>query len=358
MGNAEARALTASFLAILILLVLIYIGSRGLQNFDAALVGYAVGTIFAFGGLVYRYTLWLSRPPTSRYFRAGWRYFFSWSNFRRYTLLIPRAWWTDIFAQTFIARRSALRWVMHMSIFWGVLLSLFITIPLTFGWFRFTLVPPEDYRVWFFGVSIMDFPLETVLSWVIFHGLDFTAVLLLIGVGIALWRRVTDAGLLTTQSLGFDLLPLVLLFGIAVTGLALTASSVLWEGRFYWFISLTHQVIVVGWLLVLPFGKFFHIVERPATIGITLYQTVNQHLEQASSSVAAAETAPDGARCRGCGEAMPSAQFVRDVKATLHDLGQSYALGDDRGELQDYCPTCKRKLRGRAYYQLQKDRFL
>src|SRR5690606_24992599 len=129
----EARALTASVLAVLVLLVLIYVGSRGLENFDAALVGYAVGTIFAVAGLVYRYTLWLARPPTSRYFLAGWRYFFSWRNFRRYTLLIPRAWWTDILAQTFIFRRSPLRWVMHMSIFWGVLISLFITIPLTFG---------------------------------------------------------------------------------------------------------------------------------------------------------------------------------------------------------------------------------
>jgi hypothetical protein len=352
----EARALTVTAVAVLTLLALIYLGSEGLRNFDAALVGYAVGTIFAFAGLVYRYMLWLARPPTSRYFKAGWRYFFSWSNFRRYTLLIPRAWWTDIFAQTFIARRSVLRWLMHMSIFWGVVLSLLITIPLTFGWFRFTLVPPEDYRIWFFGVALTDFPLETPLSWVIFHGLDFTAVLLLIGVGIALWRRLIDAGLLTTQSFGFDLLPLVLLFGIAVTGLALTGSSLLWEGRFYWFISLTHQVIVVGWLLLLPFGKFFHIVERPATIGITLYQTVNQHLEEGTA--AASAPSPVGARCRGCGEAMPSAQFVRDVQATLRDLGQSYSLGDDRGSLQDYCPTCKRRLRGRAYYQLQKDRFL
>jgi hypothetical protein len=356
-GAPERRALLASALAVGVLLVLIYIGSDRLQNFDTALVGYAVGAVFAFAGLVYRYTLWLTRPPTSRYFRAGWRYFFSWSNFRHYMLLVPRAWWTDILAQTFILRRGLLRWAMHMSIFWGVILSLLITVPLTFGWFRFTLIPPDHYRIWFFGVRLNSFPLETALSWVIFHGLDFTAALLLAGIAIAFWRRVTDAGLLTTQSFGFDLLPLVLLFGIAVTGLALTGSSLLWDGRFYWFISLTHQLVVVGWLLVLPFGKFFHIVERPATIGVTLYQTVNQRVEEAAASPSAIGGFTPG-RCRACGEALPSAQFIQDVQATLSDLGQSYALGSGRGTLQDYCPTCKRKLRGRAYYRLQQDRFL
>ncbi len=65
----------------------------------------------------------MTRPPTWRYFRAGWSNFLSWRNFRRYTLLIPKAWWTDIFAQTFIRARSTQRWLMHLAIFWGVVLS-------------------------------------------------------------------------------------------------------------------------------------------------------------------------------------------------------------------------------------------
>ena len=82
---------------------------------------------------------------------------------------------------------------------------------------------------------------------------------------------MTNVGLLAIQRFGFDLVPLVLLVAIAVTGLALTASSLFWGGRFYWFISLTHEVVVVLWLLSIPFGKFFHIIERPASIGVTLY---------------------------------------------------------------------------------------
>lgn len=346
----ERIALLLSALAVAVLLVLIYVGSRGLRDFDSALIGYAVGTVVAVAGLVYRYSLWVTRPPTWRYFRGGWRGFLSWKNFRRYTFLVPVAWWTDIFAQTFILRRGFSRWLMHMCIFWGVVLSLAITLPLTFGWFRFTLEPGLEYRMWVFGFETVKFPLETALAWVIFHGLDFTAVLLLIGVGIALWKRSTDAGMLATQRFGFDLLPLVLLAAIAITGLALTASSMFWEGHHYWFISLVHQVVVVGWLLILPFGKFFHIVERPATIGVTLYQRLGEEAPRPSGAGAA------GA-CAGCAEPLPSLQFAEDLKATLGDLGQRYEMAEF-GVLQDYCPTCKRTLRGRAYFQQLGNQFL
>lgn len=350
-ARGELPAVVAAVASAALLLLLIYLGSRGLRDFDAALIGYAVASVFALAGVVYRYTLWITRPPTWRYFKAGWSNFLSWRNFRCYTLLIPLAWWHDIFAQTFILRRGFQRWLMHMSIFWGVVLSCLITFPLSFGWIRFSFVPPDLYQLWFFGLPILQFPIEAGTGFALFHALDFTAVLLLIGLALALHRRTTDAGLLTTQRFGFDLVPLVLLFAIAVTGLALTASSLWWEGRYYWFISLTHQATVVIWLLSLPFGKFFHIVQRPASIGVTLYQTVNQDVEHFS------ERAPTG-RCRRCGRELPSQQFIDDLKATLVDLNQNYDLGGGLGWLQEYCPTCKRILRGQAYYQLMRNRFL
>jgi hypothetical protein len=351
MVRRELPAATLTGVAAAVLLALIYVGSRGLKDFDSALIGYAVASVFAFAALVYRYTRWITRPPTWRYFRAGWASFLSWRNFRRYTTLIPVAWWTDLLAQTFIRQRGARRWLMHLAIFWGVVLSCAITFPLTFGWIRFTYLPPADYLLWFFGLPILRFPIQAGTGFALFHALDWTALLLIVGLGIALWRRTTNAGLLATQRFGFDLLPLVLLFAIAVTGLALTASSLWWEGRFYWFISLSHQIVVVAWLLSLPFGKFFHIVERPATIGVTLYQTVNQDVEHYGPR-------PQTGRCARCGEELPSGQFVADLEATLADLGQRYDLGEERGSLQDYCPTCKRALRGRAYFQLMGKRFL
>lgn len=348
------RGLPAAVIAtasVAVLLALIYAGSRGLKDFDSALAGYAVATLFAVAAVVYRYTLWITRPPTWRYFKAGWTSFLSWRNFRRYTWLVPLAWWHDIFGQTFILKRSFKRWAAHMSIFWGVLLSLAITLPLTFGWIRFTLVPPTDYRLWVFGIPLLVFPAEAGIGFALFHALDFTAVLLIIGVGIALWRRITDAGLLATQRFGYDLVPLVLLFAISVTGLLLTASSLWWDGAFYWFLSLTHQVTVVLWLISIPFGKFFHIVQRPASIGVTLYQTVNQDVAHYNPQQ------PTG-HCRRCDQELPSFQFVSDLMATLGDLGQNYHLHGERGWLQEYCPTCKRVLRGQAYYQLMGKRFL
>jgi hypothetical protein len=361
-SSSEPRQLPAALFAaatVIVLVLLIYLGSSQFRHFDSALVGYAVATVVAAAALVYRYTLWIAKPPTWRYFRAGWANFLSWDNFRRYATLIPKAWWTDIFAQTFILRRSFARWVMHMSIFWGVVISLLVTIPLTFGWLHFTLAQPGTYQMWVFGIAFITFPVETPISWVLFHALDFSAVLLLIGLSIAFWRRVTDAGLLATQRFGFDLLPLLLLFAIAVTGLALTASQMWWEGRFYWFLALTHEVTVVAWFLSLPFGKFFHIVERPASIGVTLYQTVNQDEEQRADRRARdGEPLPAGGHCRRCGERLPSAQFVSDLKASLYDLGQAYDLGEGAGMLQDYCPTCKRILRGQGYYRTLGNRFL
>lgn len=348
---AVALAVTA------LLLVLIVIGSRGLRDFDSALIGYAVATVFAVAALAYRYMLWVNRPPTWRYFRAGWANFFSLRNVRRYTLLIPKAWWTDIFAQTFILKRGWPRWLMHMAIFWGVILSLAITLPLTFGWLRFTLVPPDQYLAWFFGLPIFHFPIEAGAGFAIYHGLDFTAALLIIGLAIALWRRVTNAGFLAIQRFGFDMVPLILLFAIAITGLALTASSAWWNGKFYWFISLVHQVTVVAWLLSIPFGKFFHIIQRPASIGVTLYQTISQDVEHYADDKQQQETVGTGI-CKRCGEALPSQQFIQDLQGVLGDLGQDYDLGERHGVLQEYCPTCKRILRGKAYYALMEKRFL
>ncbi len=51
---------------------LIVVGSRNLDHFDAALVGYTFATLFATFGVTYRYAMWLQRPPTRLYWRRGW----------------------------------------------------------------------------------------------------------------------------------------------------------------------------------------------------------------------------------------------------------------------------------------------
>lgn len=204
------------------------------------------------------------------------------------------------------------------------------------------------------------FPIEAGIGFATYHALDYTALLLIVGVVIALWRRIVDAGLMAMQRLSFDLVPLIMLIAIAVTGLALTASSTWWDGRFYWFISLTHQVTVVVWLLSIPFGKFFHIIQRPASIGVTLYQTVNQDIEHYGprEQKETVMVASESRACKRCAQPLPSQQFIQDLKGVLNDLGQTYDLGEELGSMQDYCPTCKRVLRGTAYYHLMGKRFL
>jgi hypothetical protein len=71
----------------------IYLGSRGLRYFDAALIGYATATVFLALGVTYRYAVWVSSPPARRYLRRGWQAFFSWRNFRRLPTAVPRSAW-------------------------------------------------------------------------------------------------------------------------------------------------------------------------------------------------------------------------------------------------------------------------
>ncbi|MFN8634573.1 MAG: hypothetical protein U0893_12005 [Chloroflexota bacterium] len=106
---------------------------------------------------------------------------------------------------------------------------------------------------------------------------------------------------------------------------------------------------MVAWLFSLPFGKFFHIVQRPY-----LHRRDAVSGGEPGRGRHGPEQRPPAASSQG-GE-LPSEQFIADLKTTLADLGQQYQLGDGQGVLQDYCPTCKRILRGQAYYRVMGNR--
>lgn len=345
--NERARAIALGLAAALALTLLIALGSRGFHWFDSALIGYAVATIFCVAAFTYKCTFWLLPPPTDRYFWRSWQLFFSFERFRRYTSLIPRA-IVDLFLQRFIRKRSVYRWIMHQCLFGGVALSCAITFPLTFGWLRFTQPTPQAYQVWIFGFPAITFPPYSLFGWLLFHALDLTA-LLLVGLVMAFHRRFHDLAAIAIQRFRFDIMPLALLIAIVVSGLALTADSAWFNGAFYSYISLTHEAIVVLWLISLPFGKFFHITERPATVGIELYW----------------RTGADEAKhnCPRCGLPFLPARFIADLKQTLHAVGEDYCVPPPEmgpaelaripdAELpvrvtwwQDFCPECKRIMR-------------
>lgn len=337
----QLRAGAWATMATALLVAAIVVGSRNLQNFDPALVIYTFAVIFATWGIVYHYAVWLNKPPTRRFFER------TFSTLRSYgvgrgALVLGRSAVTHIFAQTFIAQRSRLRWAMHQCLFWGCLLAVAITFPLVFGWIHFTSTGDDQmmYVTYLFGFPVGSFPIRTVLSWLLFHGLDIAAVLVLAGIALALWRRMRDRGAIALQDLTADFLPLVMLFAISVTGLALTVSTLWFRGAFYGFLAILHAITVIGALLYLPFGKFFHIFQRPAQLGVKLYK--------------AAGDAGEGAECARCGRRYAARMQIDDLESVLPPLGFDYRFGP-AGHWVELCPACKRASLATAQMRMKEE---
>ncbi len=89
----------------------------------------------------------------------------------------------------------------------------------------------------------------------------------LAGCALAFLRRSRDEGDSATQRFDLDILPLLLLIAVSVTGLLLTASETWLQGRNFGTLAFIHEMTVILMLLFLPFGKLFHIVQRPAQAG-------------------------------------------------------------------------------------------
>lgn len=313
-----------------LLVAAIVVGSRNLQNFDPALVIYTFATVFATWGVVYHYRVWLDKPPTRVYWERGWELFREAGVFRG-TVRLVRTAATHLAAQTFIRRRSTLRWWMHQLLFWGCILAVLITFPLVFGWISFQTLPTdqETYVVLLYGFPVQSFRLHTLLAELLFHGLDISAILVLGGIALSLWRRFRDRGAQAVQSFALDFLPIIMLFAISVTGLALTVSQNWVRGEFYSFLAILHAITVIAVLLYLPFGKFFHIFQRPAQLGVKFYQ-------------AAGETG-EPALCKRCGGRFASKMHIEDLKRVLPQVGFDYRMEGAGGSWQELCPACKRK---------------
>jgi hypothetical protein len=321
-----------------ILAALIVYGSRRLDHFDAALVGYTFATLFAAFGVTYRYAMWLNRPPTRMYWRAGWRLFAAPRLAGPHAAEIARRFFLEFAANRFIFRRDRLRGLAHWLIMWGCILAAAITFPLVWGWIHFETVPGtlDAYRTYVFGLPVADFPVHSLAAFVIFHGLVWSSFLVIAGVMLAFRRRIVDRGALAVQQFGFDMLPLVLLFAISVTGLMLTASYTWMKGYAYDFLAILHAVTVILTLLWLPFGKLFHIFQRPAQLGVSLYKDAGRQGAQAA--------------CVRCGRPFASAMMVDDLMEVERQLGFAYEIEERPGvtHYQQVCPRCRRALFGLA----------
>lgn len=320
------RALTHGILAALGLLALIVWGSGHLREFDAALVPYTAATIFATFAIVYRYTIWLQRPATRLYWAKGWRYFLRPRILGRNLLRFGQLVVADLLTQRFIGRRSRLRWVAHLLISWGCMLAFAVTFPLVWGWIHFESVSGTEmsYDIYLFSASVLTLPIDHPVMWLFFNALNISAVMVLAGIALAFVRRLQDPGAMAVQQFPNDMVPLLMLVAISATGLMLTVSARFMHGAQYQFISITHAITVIHFLLYLPFGKFFHIFQRPAQLGVAYYKEAGEREGPAT--------------CPRCGTAFTSALHLRDLKGLMNELGFAY------DEHHTLCPACRRKL--------------
>lgn len=323
---------TAWGIAVTLLLgVLILVGSRNLEHFDAALVAYTFAVLFATFGLTYRYAMWLQRPPTAVYWRRGWQAFFK----RGFRMRNVGVWFqrvgSEVMANRFIFRRGRLRGLTHLLIMWGCIIAVLITFPLVFGWLHFQPVPGniQWYQAVIFGFPTFTFPVDSAAAFFLFHGLVWSSFLVIAGVMLAMRRRMREEGAASVQRMAEDFMPLILLFAVSLTGLMLTASYTWMKGYAYTFIAILHAITVIGTFLWLPFGKFFHIFQRPAQLGVGFYKDVG--------------AAGEPALCRRCGHPFTSRMHVEDLIEVERKLGYRYEIpGSEAEHYQWICPPCRR----------------
>jgi hypothetical protein len=341
MRREVVLATLAGCVVTLFLALLIVVGSRRLSHFDAALVGYTFATLFAAFGITYRYTIWLQRPPTWLYFKRGWQLFLDPRHLPRNLAVWAGRLVNAFVLNHFIWRRSAARGLAHWLILWGCIIAAAITFPLVFGWIHFMHHDSdfERYRVVVFGFETASFRIESLLGMLIFHGLVWSALLVIAGVMLAMRRRMRDRDAAAMQTFGEDIVPLVLLFAISVSGLMLVVSYEWMQGYAYEFLAILHAAIVIGTLVWLPFGKFFHIFQRPAQLGVSFYKDAGQRGEQAL--------------CSRCGQAFAAKMHVEDLILVEGQLGYQYeSPGAVVDHFQRICPRCRRVMTALAQGRL------
>ncbi|HYF90788.1 MAG TPA: hypothetical protein VD969_00940 [Symbiobacteriaceae bacterium] len=323
------------------LLVAVYLGSQQFLELDKSLLGYLVGTFCFIGGSTYRLAQFLGRPQAAMYFKGALTYLFDKDvrrsvKRRRSAMTAAKGLVTNVVAQDFIWRRGWFRWLLHFNIAWGCLLSFAITFPLVFGWFRFKLVSADEYQIMIFGLPTVVFPIESLFGRLIYHALDFSAVMVVFGVILAYYKRFKAERFMIGGRSTWDLLPLHLLILVSLTGLLLTVSSAFLRGAGYTVITLTHQVLVIALLAYTPFSKLFHFLFRPLAVAVMVYH----------------EASGEQQHCRKCGEAYAPAKQVADLKQVLGEKSFSQPILEAPvldAEALDLCPSCKRDYRARRY---------
>ncbi|MCM3440140.1 hypothetical protein AB3Z07_20695 [Metabacillus halosaccharovorans] len=310
------------FLTVSGMIILSFIATRMFTHVDLNLYGYMVGTIVFIGGFFYRFIAWGERPPTKIFIKKGIKLLF-----RKST---PKTSVDQLAIYKFIWNRSIYRWTQHMMIGWGCILSCFVTFPLVFGWMYFTMEENGYYTVVALGIDIMSVKADGIIAFFFYNALNITAIMVIIGVCMALYRRLKNMQARAEQTFMYDFLPLYLLLLISVTGLALTFMNVFLHGKGQPIMSLIHQYSVIITLIYLPFGKLAHIPFRPLSVFARNYR--EHYAEQSMKD------------CKICGEAFVSAEQSNDVRGVLGMNEIDFQM-EDGFHLAELCLPCRRKYR-------------
>lgn len=347
--DLDRRALLLAVLVVCAMVALVFVGSRRLQNFDAALVAYLFGSLFALLGVTYRYLVWIRRPPTRLYFVRSLGFLCS-RVFVLHLGLFVRGFVRNIVFQRFIAPRSPWRWLAHLSMALGCFVAFSVTFPLTFGWIHFALdaqsaiVPQQDkvYIAFFFGFPVMHFPVASVMGFFVFHILDWCSFAVIAGCVFFLVRRLSHWGTMAVQTFEGDVLPLLLLVIISVSGLGLSLNYDFMRGFSYEFMAVLHAASVIIFLIWIPFGKFFHIIQRPAQIGVQMYIREGRKRGMA--------------KCPHTGEEFASRMHLADLEQLTKELG--FSLQNEQGQFYlHYSPQAKRCLFAQAHMDARAGQF-
>lgn len=299
-----------------LLLLAIYLGSGRLEHLDPALLGYLGASVVAFAGTAYRASAFWRRRPSAFYARALATSLGTALRHPAALRAVLRSASSDLLAQSFVARRSRLRWVAHLLLSLGTLASFAITLPLVFGWLHFAAAGPDRYRAVVLGVPTASFAVDGIVAWLAFHGLSLAGGAVLVGALLFTARRWRQRAL-PGETSGFHLAPLVLLLVVAATGLALPATR--HAPRLFDLASVAHEVAVIVLLAAIPFSKLHHVLIRPLQLGAR-----------------AVQRSADRVACTVCGGPLaPRAQ--RDaVRALLAARGLAV-------DAVDCCPACRRR---------------
>lgn len=340
-GLAAALATVAS----------IYIGSGQLAHFDPALFWYALGSVLTAYAVGYRFTLWASRPPSRMYFKRGFQFLVGAGP--RYPLRstdeaaprpssrisshaeLARASAVNMGAQNFIRKRSYYRWIMHLCLSGGCSVAFAVTFPLVFGWIHFSTTPEnaETYNVVALGFVVDTFSIHSIKAHLAFNALNIAGIVVMIGLAMAAYRRLTDAGERAVQTFYDDILPLLLIAFVTVTGLALTLSYKFLEGLGHHTMVWIHLASVLALLFYIPFGKLFHMFQRSCSLCVAMYRKAGRVEEQAT--------------CLITGESYAAKRHVDDLQTVLDQLGFNYRFTTESGDefhYQNISPKGRRRL--------------